>query len=1670
MIMPGPEGDNIRSTGGQVDESGTFIVQSEMTMALIDSANDRNPDTRAIIANSLFELGKRRSSLVLSCCYSFLQKHSKLSTDHRVVILNSVERIVKEVLDTLDPGLATELIQQAAKELTQSKEVEPDWQTAASGVLVALGAKYCDEVMGELLERFQPGTIPHFFVVQTLGNLAAANVYGMVPHLTAILGTMLPMLGMVKYDNMRWVFSTALAKFSEAILEYAANLDKAPDPTITKNRFSSEIYAAYDVLFNIWLQSKEAKLRLAIIEAVGHMTHVMDKERLEEQLPKMIQGILGLYKRHPEPYHITQGLCMILEAVCTEESVILDPHLDNVLNVLFSQTFHPIDYNNPLSIKNRNEVLRSFAIIARSFSGKLVGILLHKLETGNEKTKIGILQIFRHIINAAESSMEDKKEVIVSGLKMLCSENNNKVKKMFAQLCIAMAHHGYLELEGGQLMVEFIVRQCTLPDDQPGKRSADPEHVTNKELRSMCENILQLITTTIDQMEGVLWPYLLELIVPEQYMEAAGAVCRSVAHLSNKKRQENAEDYEIDYESQANIPKPQVLLAKLVVLSGHPMRGRQRGVNILQCMMGLSLNIHENLVELWDAVIPKLVSYLEENMDVESWSQKNWEDLLLKMLAKSLDVIDNEEWIEEFGEAIGQHIPFYLHLPEDKNFLYKCLGIIMRKSTKKEFVTKHLDLIFGTIKHTDQVEKEGGAIAIGFAAASHLDAVLTKLTSVVKHDMAKKSGGFMSLLKDKSEVDVEKIKSTLMLCYGFVALYSPPSLIVSRMESTILRTIEPYFKNVRDPQVKQNLIRTCDLIGKALHPDHLEQPYKLTTQADFLAHLQSYMNAEPLTHLNSETRALAMNACATLLKLDQKLSEAETFDLIKTAIDCVFPLPPNGVNPKKGKEETYQESVEMEALMATTFDALFDMLKEILKKDLSPAGLESIFKHLVPWLVAPEEHKRERAIKTWQVMLDFYLETAEITSSSKFDNEGMFLGRMVPRCTDPSIDIRQHAIDSIYTTLKIGLRYEGNPPDHQDQMVEALMTLKERLKKGDPNILFSVINDLSKVVSKKLPSDHLPVFIDVLQIGLLDAQSHSSSGACVVLNGVMKTRGGEISKQVEKTLCSLHEKLQVIECQQTRTGTLRTIRTLASHHLIPLLTTFLGYPLPYDEHMVAIWQILAKDSVLTENIISHFLELLLKSLPYEEKPDPRDKTQVVKSATIVPLAITHAFNELFQAEETEEQVLKHFHRLFAAFMIRIGSSNGVNPPKHKVTPSESKSKDKKKGVSKIETKPLSASRIAVQAFQTFLQRAKSFDLCESLEKEEVFVKMEDTEQYPEAFTVLARILVSSPNESGHISKIVTNLISVLSSIYDTQRVVVAAFFAELINQRCAGDDYLVELIMNGLLGRLVDSSHIVRMLCVRGLGNIASVGKDQVQRYSTTILSAMMAGMDDKEDPNDDITIEAMSGLSRILSEIDETHIRAILINVSLKIRPCFEKEKPAVRAQAFILFGNLSRFGDGPSKAPFLEQIHTNFMSLLLHLNDSEPEVKKGCKYALRMLGPLMESEAINEKFQKHLLEDANLFYGEFMNDLSKLIIQDFPEKVNFYVMACVSFFKSSWDEIKSNAAMFLGFLLGNLPLEKQGMISKEHVCSALIMLLKDPSPTVRAKAAEAMSLLYEY
>jgi len=116
-----------------------------------------------------------------------------------------------------------------------------------------------------------------------------------VPFLKDIFSRMLSMLGSVKADNLRWVFSSCkyiqlllfvasfyniifhfillmirfdllsfylgIGSFSEAILEYCANIENAPYPDITKERFSGEIFTAFEIMFGVWLNSsKEARV------------------------------------------------------------------------------------------------------------------------------------------------------------------------------------------------------------------------------------------------------------------------------------------------------------------------------------------------------------------------------------------------------------------------------------------------------------------------------------------------------------------------------------------------------------------------------------------------------------------------------------------------------------------------------------------------------------------------------------------------------------------------------------------------------------------------------------------------------------------------------------------------------------------------------------------------------------------------------------------------------------------------------------------------------------------------------------------------------------------------------------------------------------------------------------------------------------------------------------------------------------------------------------------------------------------------------------------------------------------------------------------------------------------------------------------------------------------
>ncbi|XP_026577633.1 maestro heat-like repeat-containing protein family member 1 [Pseudonaja textilis] len=277
-----------------------------LATTLMEATGDKDPLVQEQIFSALCALGQAEPEEVLNACEEHLRQHEKLAHPHRVILLRAMEAVVKSSLAQLDKSTAKVVIFLASSEMTKSKEAFPEWQQAASTVLVAVGRRFINQVMEEMLTKFQPGVLPHCFVVLTFANLSVTNVFGMVPFLNSILGTMLPMLPMARQDNMKSVFCYALQYFSESILEYLANLDKAPDPTVRRDTFSSEVFSAYEVLFNCWLPSREAKVRLAVVEALGPMSHLMPSEKLEEQLPRLIPGILALYRKPAEAYYLSK--------------------------------------------------------------------------------------------------------------------------------------------------------------------------------------------------------------------------------------------------------------------------------------------------------------------------------------------------------------------------------------------------------------------------------------------------------------------------------------------------------------------------------------------------------------------------------------------------------------------------------------------------------------------------------------------------------------------------------------------------------------------------------------------------------------------------------------------------------------------------------------------------------------------------------------------------------------------------------------------------------------------------------------------------------------------------------------------------------------------------------------------------------------------------------------------------------------------------------------------------------------------------------------------------------------------------------------------------------------------------------------------------------------------
>ncbi|KFV09772.1 Maestro heat-like repeat-containing protein family member 1, partial [Pterocles gutturalis] len=146
---------------------------------------------------------------------------------------------------------------------------------------------------------------------------------------------------------------------------------------------------------------------------------------------------------------------------------------------------------------------------------------------------------------------------------------------------------------------------------QPKKQLPDADDLTSDSVRNISVNTLFLLSTTVDRMNNVLWPYLLEFVTPIQFTNALAPLCKSLMYLAMKKQEEGENASLIRYDLNANLPSPYALTTRLLVVSSQPYAGDCRGTAALRLLHVLHCSVHPALDQLWSKRVPLLVEHVE---------------------------------------------------------------------------------------------------------------------------------------------------------------------------------------------------------------------------------------------------------------------------------------------------------------------------------------------------------------------------------------------------------------------------------------------------------------------------------------------------------------------------------------------------------------------------------------------------------------------------------------------------------------------------------------------------------------------------------------------------------------------------------------------------------------------------------------------------------------------------------------------------------------------------------------------------------------------------------------------------------------------------------------------------------------------------------------------------
>ncbi|XP_055121216.2 protein MROH8 isoform X2 [Symphalangus syndactylus] len=721
-----------------------------------------------------------------------------------------------------------------------------------------------------------------------------------------------------------------------------------------------------------------------------------------------------------------------------------------------------------------------------------------------------------------------------------------------------------------------------------------------------------------------------------------------------------------------------------------------------------------------------------------------------------------------------------------------------------------------------------------------------------------------------------------------------------------------------------------------------------------------------------------------------------------------------------------------------TFQAFSEMLQSLVVKDPHLENLDTIIKHLDPWLQSVKDHEREWAMAGMAQVLKCLSKHLDLKLPLRFQRLGHLVALMALLCGDPQEKVAEEAAEGIHYLLHITLRlkYITHDKENQQSLKRALTKCREFLElySSATKCFYSCPFRIAQVFEGFLDSDELCQFImttfDTLK-NLKNPCIQRSAGELLLTLAKNAESQFEKVPEIMGVICA---QLSVISQPRVRQQIINTVSLFISRpkYTDIVLSFLLCHPVPYNRHLGEMWRTLAVELPSTTWILWRLLRKLQKchNEPAQEK------------MAYVAVAATDALYEVFLGNRLRAATFRLFPQLLMTLLIQIHHSIGltmsdVDIPSGLYTEQE---------VPSVVT-PLC---FAMQATKTLLLRTSCLQEFNIMEKNKGWVLLGGKDSHLEAVFLLANALLERNRLLAQ--KVMYLLVPLLNRGNDKHKLTSAGFFVELLRSPVAKrlpSIYSVARFKDWLQ----DGNHLFRILGLRGLYNL--VGYQEMREDIKSLLPYIV---DSLHETDKKIILSAIQILLQLVRTMDFTTLAAMMRTLF----SLFGDVRSDVHCFSMTLFGAAVKSVKNPDKKSIDNQVLDSLVPLLLYSQDENDALAEESRRVLTICAQFLKWKLPQEVYSKDPWHIKPTEAGTICRFFEKKC----KGKINILEQT-LTYFKNPKLAIRRSAVLFVGLLSKYMDHSELRRMGTDWIEDDLRDLLCDPEPSLCIIASQTLLIV---